>query len=206
MKMSNQWNRIIYRIWAPFYDATVGRFFLPGRKRAMAALALQPGESLLLVGCGTGADLPFIPGGVEVTGIDLSQEMLNRAQARLPLPGRMVTLLQGDAQRLLVQEATYDAVVFNLILSVIPNGRLCLQENLGALKPGGRAVIFDKFLPYGAQVSLGRRVMNFFSTVLGTDITRRFGDVASGLPCQVTCNEPSLMRGMYRIILLKKTV
>jgi hypothetical protein len=73
------------------------------------------------------------------------------------------------------------------------------------LKPGGRAVFFDKFLPDGAQVSLGRRVMNFFSTVLGTDITRRFGDVASGLPCQVTRNEPSLMRGMYRIILLKIT-
>ncbi len=205
MKMTNRWNRIIYYLWAPIYDATVGRFFLPGRKRAMAALALQPGERLLLVGCGTGADLPFIPWGVEVTGIDLSREMLNRAQACLPLHGRSVNLLQGDAQHLLVQEAGYDAVVFNLILSVIPDGRQCLQENLRALKPGGRAVIFDKFLPDGAQVSLGRRVMNFFSTLLGTDITRRFGDLVSGLPCQVTRNEPSLMRGMYRIILLKKT-
>ncbi len=31
MKMTNRWNRIIYRLWAPVYDATVGRFFLPGR-------------------------------------------------------------------------------------------------------------------------------------------------------------------------------
>src|SRR5512137_92660 len=98
MKMSNWWNRLIYGLWAPIYDGTVGHFFLPGRKRAMAALALQPGEHLLLVGCGTGADLPLIPEAVEVTGVDLSQAMLKRARSCLPLPGRSVTLLQGDAQ------------------------------------------------------------------------------------------------------------
>jgi ubiquinone/menaquinone biosynthesis C-methylase UbiE len=75
--------------------------------------------------------------GVHAVGIDLNPYMLSRAHSKLPLPGRSVTLLPGDAQIPPVKEATFDALVFNLILSVIPDGRLCLQENLRALKPNG---------------------------------------------------------------------
>jgi phosphatidylethanolamine/phosphatidyl-N-methylethanolamine N-methyltransferase len=63
MKMSNRWNRIIYRLWAPVYDSTVNHFFRPGRKWALEVLALQPGERVLLPGVGTGADLPLLPTG-----------------------------------------------------------------------------------------------------------------------------------------------
>jgi phosphatidylethanolamine/phosphatidyl-N-methylethanolamine N-methyltransferase len=204
VKMTNRWNRFIYRLWAPVYDATVGRFFLPGRSRALAALDLQPGERLLLVGIGTGADLPLLPEGVEVVGVDLSPEMLARARSKLPLPGREVTLLQGDAQQLLVSESAFDAAAFHLILSVIPDGAACLRENLRALRPGGRAVVFDKFLPDEGRPSFARWLLNLFSTLLGTDITRRFGDLAAGAACQVLSNEPSLLGGTYRVIVLKK--
>ena len=88
MKMTNRWNRFIYRLWAPVYDATVGRFFLPGRKRAIELLDLQPGERVLLVGVGTGADLLLLPQGVRAIGVDISPDMLARARRKLPLPGR----------------------------------------------------------------------------------------------------------------------
>ncbi len=204
MKMTNRWNQFIYRLWAPIYDASVGHFFLPGRKRALELLNLQPGERVLLVGVGTGADLPLLPAGVIATGIDLSVDMLAKARRKLPLPDCDVALLQGDAQQLMVDEAGFDAVVFNLILSVIPDGAACLRENLRALKPGGRAVVFDKFLPDAGRLSLGRRLMNLGSTLFGTDITRRFGDLAQGVDIQVICGEPSLLRGMYRVILFRR--
>ncbi len=203
MKMTNGWNRFIYRLWAPVYDATVGRFFLPGRKRAFDLLNLQPGERVLLVGVGTGADLPLLPEGVQATGIDFSPDMLARARRKLPLAGREINLLEGDAQQLLVDEFSYDAVIFNLILSVIPDGSACLGENLRALKPGGRAVVFDKFLPDDVGLTPGRKFFNVFSTLFGTDITRRFGDLCAGALCQVVHDEPSLMHGMYRVILLR---
>lgn len=203
MKMTNRWNQFIYRLWAPVYDATVGQFFLPGRKRAMELLNLQPGERVLLVGVGTGADLLSLPAGITATGVDLSPDMLAKARQKLPLPGRDVTLLQGDAQKLLVDEAGYDAVAFNLILSVIPDGAACLQENLRALKPNGRAVVFDKFLPDDGRLTYGRRLLNLGSTLFGTDITRRFGDLARGVDIHVKCDEPSLMGGTYRVILLQ---
>lgn len=202
MKMTNGWNQFIYCLWAPIYDATVGHFFLPGRKQTIECLNLQPGERVLLVGVGTGADLPLLPQGVQAVGVDLSADMLAKARQKLPLPGREVTLLQGDAQQLWVEDAAFDAVIFNLILSVIPDGAACLRENLRALKPGGRAVVFDKFLPDAGRLTAGRRLLNLGSTLFGTDITRRFGDLARGVAMRVVHDEPSLLHGTYRVILL----
>ncbi len=203
MKMTNRWNRFIYRLWAPVYDATVGHFFLPGRIRAIELLDPQPGERLLLVGVGTGADLPLLPQGVRAIGVDISSEMLDQARRKLPLPGLDVALIQGDAQGLLVEEASCDAAIFNLILSVIPDGAACLRENLRALKPGGRLVVFDKFLPDSGRLTTGRRLLNLGSTLFGTDITRRFGDLVKGTGAQVIRDEPSLLHGAYRVILLR---
>ena len=204
MKMSNRWNQFIYRLWAPNYDSTVNRIFLPGRKRALQLLDLQRGEKVLLVGVGTGADLPLLPADVDATGIDLSPDMLAQARLKLDLCPASVKLIEGDAQTLLVDEAAFDAVILNLILSVIPDGNACLRSALRALKPGGRAVIFDKFLPEGKSVSFIRKILNLFSTLLGTDINRRLNDLMKDCPCEVTHNEPSIAGGMYRVVMLKK--
>jgi len=180
MKMNNRWNRFIYRLWAPIYDATVNHFFMPGRKRALDLLNLQPCEKALIIGVGTGADLPFLPAGVDATGIDLSPEMLAKARLKLNLCPATVNLIQGDAQVLLVKAESFDAVILNLILSVIPDGNACLQSALHALKPDGRVVIFDKFLPEGKSAFIVRKFFNLFSTLFGTDINRRRSDLMHG--------------------------
>lgn len=202
--MTNQWNLAVYRLWAPVYDATVGRLFTPGRRRAAQLLALQPGERVLLVGVGTGADLPFLPPGVQATGTDLSPHMLERAHRKISRCRASVELVRGDAQRLLVPEGSFDAAILNLILSVVPDGRACLEATLQALKPDGRAVVFDKFQADGRKPSLGRRCANALSTAFGTDITRSFGDLARGLDLTIALDEPSLLGGMYRILLIRK--
>ena len=204
MRLTNRWNRFVYRLWSPIYDGLFDRFFAaPGRRRAMQVLALQPGERVLLVGVGTGADLPLLPAGVRAVGLDLSPDMLARAQAKLPLMGRDVTLVQGDAQALPPGLEGFDAAVLHLVLSVVPDGTACLQETLRALRPGGRAVIFDKFAPDGGRLTLGRRLVNLVTTLAGTDVTRRFGDMAVQSDCVKVHDEPSLLRGAYRVILLE---
>jgi phosphatidylethanolamine/phosphatidyl-N-methylethanolamine N-methyltransferase len=204
MKMTNRWNRVIYGRWAPVYDTTLNHFFMPGRRRAMALLSPQFGERILVVGVGTGADLPLLPGGVEALGIDLCPEMLARARGKLAHCRASVSLVQADAQTMPVAEQGFDAAVLNLILSVVPDAAACLQAALRALKPGGRAVIFDKFQPDGERLSRVRQVLNQVSTRLGTDITRRFGDIAQNCLCEVTHDEPGLLGGLYRVILLRK--
>ena len=204
MKLTNHWNQIIYRLWAPVYDSTVNHVFQPGRKRALELLDLQPGEKVLLVGIGTGADLPFLPAGVDATGIDLSPDMLAKARRKLDRCPATVKLIQGDAQSLLVDEASFDAVILNLIVSVIPDGNACLISAMHALKPGGRAVIFDKFLPEGKSPNSLRMFFNIFSTMLGTDINRRLSDLMKDCPCEIIQEEPSIAGGMYRIVLLRR--
>ena len=205
MKMTNRWNRFIYRLWAPIYDSTVNHFFMPGRKRALDLLNLQPGERVLLVGVGTGADLPLLPAGVDATGIDLSPDMLAKARLKLDRCPAAVKLIQGDAQALLVEPASFDAAILNLILSVIPDGNACLQSAMRALKPGGRAVIFDKFLPEGKNPSLVRKFLNYFSTLFGTDINRRPSDLMKDCPCETVHDEPSIGGGLYRAILIRRS-
>lgn len=206
MKLTNRWNRIAYRLWSPVYDGLFDRFFAaPGRRRAMEVLDLRPGERALLVGVGTGADLPLLPAGVAVVGLDLSPEMLARAQAKLPLPERDITLVRGDAGTLPLCEGAFDAALLNLILSVVPDGAVCWRETLRALAPGGRIVVFDKFTPDGAAPSMGRRLLNLVTMLFGTDITRRLGDIVAGSQCRITHDEPSLLRGAYRVIVIQPT-
>ena len=205
MKLSNHWNRFVYRLWSPVYDGLFDRFFAaPGRRRAMSILDLKPGERVLLVGIGTGADLPLLPEGAQAIGIDPSPDMLARARAKLPLPGRAVTLIQADAQLLPAAGATFDAAVLNLILSVVPDGARCWQETLRAVRPGGRIIIFDKFLPDDGRLTPGRKLLNLITLLFGTDITRRLGDMLAGSKCVKTRDEPSLLNGAYRIIEIAK--
>ncbi len=205
MKLTNRWNRWVYRCWAPFYDRIFDRFFAAaGRRRALQLLATQPGERVLLVGVGTGADLPLLPEGTCAVGIDLSPEMLDRARARLPLPGRSVALLQGDAQLLPLRAERFDAVVLNLVLSVVPDGRACFRQALAALKPDGRIIIFDKFVPDASHPTPLRRLANLVTMLFGTDVTRRLGDILKGAEAKIVYEEPSLLRGVYRIVLLHR--
>jgi phosphatidylethanolamine/phosphatidyl-N-methylethanolamine N-methyltransferase len=205
MRMTDRYNRIIYALWSPVYDSVLDLFFRKGRRRAMAVADLQPGERVLLPGIGTGADLPLLPPGVSAVGLDLSEAMLSRACRKLPLPGREVVLQAGDAQALPMEDGTFDVLLMNLILSVVPNPRKCMGEALRALRPSGRIVIFDKFLPDGTRPAFRRRLANLGATMLGTDINRRLGDILRGQPCDVVQEEPSLMGGMYRVVLLRKT-
>jgi phosphatidylethanolamine/phosphatidyl-N-methylethanolamine N-methyltransferase len=206
MKMTNRWNRTIYRLWAPVYDSTVNHFFMPGRKRALEVLGLQPGERVLISGVGTGADLPLLPEGVEAVGVDLSPEMLLKAKHKIPGCQASIQLVRGDSQTLLIEKASFHAAILNLVLSVVPDGRACLESTLLALKTGGRVVVFDKFLPEESGLTLWRRSANIFSTIFGTDITRRFSDLLSESSCEIICNEPALLRGAYRVILIQKNI
>lgn len=130
--------------------------------------------------------------------------MLAKARSKLTTIDIEVELLEGSAQTSLVPDASFDAAILNLILSMVPDGKACLQATLRALKPGSRVVVFDKFPPPGGKPSPFRHLMNFFSTLLGTDITRRFEDILIGCNCIIEHREPSILFEMYTNLLIRK--
>ena len=201
--MDNDNNLRIYRAWAPVYDLVMGPFSGHARQQAIKLLNLRPGEQLLIPGIGTGMDLPLIPPGVSVVGVDISGEML--AKARLRIDGRHVTLLQMDAQALEFADGSFDAVLFNLILSVVPDGAVAFREAWRTLRPGGRAAIFDKFLPENSELTPSRRLAGRIVSAFGTDPNRRLSDIIGGVPDLVIGQDvASLLGGLYRILRLYK--
>lgn len=81
--MRNRTNLFKYRLWAPFYDLVFANDRIKQvRRRIFELVDIQPGQRVLLVGVGTGQDLPFIPNHAEVTGIDFSPVMLAKAQEK----------------------------------------------------------------------------------------------------------------------------
>jgi phosphatidylethanolamine/phosphatidyl-N-methylethanolamine N-methyltransferase len=203
MKMTNRWNRLIYKFWSPLYDLLFDRLlFASGRKRTLELLQLRGDERVLLVGVGTGADLPFLPQKTKAVGVDLSPEMLLKAKKKLVETGDRL-LVRADAQKLPVQDASFDVVILTLILSVVPEGQACWRESLRALRPGGRAIIFDKFLPEDQTSNPIRALLNQGAKLLGTDINRHLGEILAGTKYTISLNEASLLNGMYRIIVIR---
>ncbi len=197
---STTWNRRRYTLWAPFYDA-VARFGRQ-RRRSIALLDLRPGERVLLVGAGTGADLPLLPSGVHVLATDLTPAMLARARPRARAGTELRVM---DGQALDLPDAGFDAVILHLILAVIPDPAACLREAARVLRPGGRIAVFDKFLPDAAHPGLARRAANLVTRTLFTDINRRLGDILQAAPAlTVEHDEPALLGGAFRILLLRK--
>jgi phosphatidylethanolamine/phosphatidyl-N-methylethanolamine N-methyltransferase len=197
---TNAWNRIRYSAWAPFYDVVTGGFDRY-RRESLARLPLSPGERVLLVGAGTGADLRHIPPGVTAVATDLTPAMLVRARKH-QRPGVHFAIMDGH--QLGVRTGSFDAVVLHLILAVIPDPVRCLQEAARVLRPQGRIVVFDKFVR--SRPPIGLRVLNVVSSALFTDVTRRFEDILAGTnsPLVLELDEPAALGGLFRHIRLRR--
>ena len=135
--------RAIYDQHAPRYDALISvadRLLFPGGRSWACA---QARGRVLEVGVGTGRNLPLYAPEVDLTGIDLSRQMLTRARDRATRLHRPAQLCLADAQRLPFPDATFDSVVATLTLCSIPDDRVAVTEMARVLRPGGRLVLLD---------------------------------------------------------------
>ncbi|MEU9690732.1 class I SAM-dependent methyltransferase [Amycolatopsis japonica] len=103
----------------------------------------QATGDVLEVAVGTGLNLPLYPGGVTLTGIDLSDGMLAIARGRAERLGHPVTLLRADAHDLPFDADSFDTVVCTLGLCAIPDDGKALREMARVLRPGGRLILLD---------------------------------------------------------------
>ena len=109
---------------------------------------LEPGERVLDLGCGAGTDsliasLMVAPDG-SVTGIDMTPEMLAKAGAGAEALGATnVEFVEGEAERLPFEDASFDVVISNGVIDLIPDKDAVFGEIHRVLVPGGRIQIAD---------------------------------------------------------------
>ncbi|MGH7325579.1 MAG: class I SAM-dependent methyltransferase [Candidatus Rokuibacteriota bacterium] len=135
-----------YELYAPVYDFIFDWIFAPGRAAAIKHLGLQRNDHVLEVGIGTGLNLPLYPPAVRLTGIDISQEMLDKAVERvqtLTMPN--VTLKVMDATSMDFAENEFDKVVATYTISAVPDPVAVLREMRRVLRPDGILVLLNHF-------------------------------------------------------------
>lgn len=191
-----------YRFIAPIYDVFLERSTSRARRLSLARLPQQESLRVLINGAGTGLDFPFLPPRHEYTALDLTGAMLARSLDRGN--GLKVARVQGDGMSLPFADESFDVVVLHLILAVVPRPDLCLAETARVLKPGGRILLFDKFLQRGQQAWI-RRSLNILIKHLATRLDVVFEEVLETTPrLHVVSDEPALANGWFRLIEIQK--
>jgi ubiquinone/menaquinone biosynthesis C-methylase UbiE len=141
--MSTDKQRRVWDRYAPTYDRQIAFFERLQFRGGREWLGARVRGRVLEVAIGTGRSLPFYPADTRVTGVDLSPEMLAIARKRAGEEGRAVELMEGDAERLPVADASFDTVLCALSLCSIPQPAAAIAEMRRALVPGGRLLLLD---------------------------------------------------------------
>jgi phosphatidylethanolamine/phosphatidyl-N-methylethanolamine N-methyltransferase len=196
---SNSWYRFRYTLWARHYDRVTK--FHRERRHSVGLLRLQPGERLVIIGCGTGADLAFIPQEIDVLATDLTPAMLRQAEAHAR-PGIEFRVMDGMALDL--PDGSFDAGILHMVLEVVPDPVRCLREAARVLRQGGRLAVFDKFLPDGSRPGPFRRAGLALLDFVFTSTNRRMGEILDHSQAPFVIEHDERAGGSYRHLILRR--
>jgi ubiquinone/menaquinone biosynthesis C-methylase UbiE len=154
-----------------FIEAPVERrLFSSLRKRAVA---LARGK-VLEVGVGTGKNLPYYPVNVNLTGIDFSKKMLEKAiRRKTELSLNEVKLFEMDVEKMDFKDESFDTVVSTFVFCTVPHPVKGLREVYRVLKRGGTAIFLEHMKSNIFLLNIPLYIMHvFIKPLIGTSMLR----------------------------------
>ncbi|MFD1210668.1 class I SAM-dependent methyltransferase [Arthrobacter sp. GCM10027362] len=141
-------------LFAATYDAAArhAEATVLGPRRAALLSGLT--GSVLDVGAGTGANLPYFPAACSVTAVEPDPHMRRRLEAKLGTAAARVSVSADSAEALPAADGSADAVVFTLVLCTVPDQTAALAEARRVLGPGGRLLFLEHIRGSGRHAKL----------------------------------------------------
>jgi phosphatidylethanolamine/phosphatidyl-N-methylethanolamine N-methyltransferase len=166
--VENQFVERVYEKLASVYDLVFGPTLHPGRLVAMERMGIRPHDRVLEVGVGTGINTSLYPTNCQVTGIDLSSSMLEKARERVQREGlRNVRLIEMDAGALTFADDSFDIVYAPYLVSVVPDPVKVVREMRRVCKPGGKIIVLNHFRSANPILSRVERAISPFTVHIG---------------------------------------
>ena len=166
-----------YDIFSRFYDLVEKHLekksFSKWRKLVWEKVPLN--SKVLEVGVGTGKNMPYYPGSVEVVGIDFSQGMLERAISRsTKYPDKKIKLMKMDVTDMNFPQNNFDFVISTFVFCTVPDPISGLKEVNRVLKPKGRAIFLEHMRSTKWLNNVPLYMMNpIIKTLVGTSVIRK---------------------------------
>ena len=191
----------VYSSYAGVYDRVFGRVFQDSREVVVRNLKVEPGERVLEVGVGTGLCLPLYPRDCEITAIDLSSAMLEKAAARVK-EHRLdnVTLLRMDAGEMDFPDNTFDIVIAAYVVTAVPDHRKLMKEMIRVSRAGGRLILLNHFTQESPIIAAVEKAISPICTRIGFRTDLSVDEVIDGWPLIKERDQRVKPLGMWHIV------
>ncbi len=157
-----------YDRMASIYDLYDAPMELMGTKKRRHALVGRASGAVVEIGVGTGKNLRHYAAGVDVTGIDVSSRMLEKAKVRVATGLAKVELVEADVQNLPFDDDTFDTAVGTCVFCSVADPVQGLKELGRVVRPDGRVLLLEHVRPRN-------RILGRFSDVVSIFTRRIFG-------------------------------
>lgn len=195
-----------YARWAPVYDPIFGVITNAAIRATVARINALPPARVLEVGVGTGIALPRYRREHRITGIDLSPDMLARAERRVA--DRKLTnveaLTEMDAGALTFADGAFDIAAAMFVMSVVPDPGRVLDEMVRVVRPGGRIVTVNHFAAEGGARAAVERWLARYGSSLGWHPEFPLGAVTGHAAMRLIEQQRLFPLGLYTLLVFER--
>ncbi|MCG6552213.1 MAG: methyltransferase domain-containing protein [Candidatus Magnetominusculus sp. LBB02] len=204
-KLKNILKQLSFNTFIPFFYPMMMLPLRGWRRKSIALLSFNAGDRVIIPGVGSGYDLPHIPVGVTVDGIDISEVMLAIARNKNRHRKQEITLHIMDGENLDFPDNTFDKAILDLFLTCVYDPVRAFSEIVRVVKPGGEILIYDHLISVPKWAAPFMSVIDVVMKYNFCTVIRVFDDVIKGQPVTVAREIKGDPFGFIKGFLLRKT-